>query len=79
LNKEDFANIYSQCYRQLFNYAIQLVKNIEDAEDLVQDAFLKQIQYNETKNIECDNDTMLEYLKRTILQLFITKYNKGTK
>jgi DNA-directed RNA polymerase specialized sigma24 family protein len=79
LNKEDFANIYSQCYRQLFNYAMQLVKNIEDAEDLVQDAFLKQIQYNETKNIECDNDTMLEYLKRTILQLFITKYNKGTK
>lgn len=79
MNKEDFANIYSQCYRQLFNYAIQLVKNIEDAEDLVQDAFLKQIQYNETKNIECDNDTMLEYLKRTILQLFITKYNKGTK
>jgi DNA-directed RNA polymerase specialized sigma24 family protein len=79
LNKEDFANVYSQCYRQLFNYAIQLVKNIEDAEDLVQDAFLKQIQYNETKNIECDNDTMLEYLKRTILQLFITKYNKETK
>lgn len=79
MNKDDFEIIYSQYYKQLFDYAIQLTKNIEDAEDLVQDAFLKQIQYNENKNIECSNESMVQYLRNSILQLFITKYNRETK
>ena len=59
----DLFNIYSN---DIMRYALSIVHNIEEAEDIVQDVFLKYQLYEKSFNNECNYKTWLFTITRNI-------------
>ena len=76
MNNFEIDRIYEKYFSYLVKYATALTHNAEDAEDIVQNAFLKQIEYFKNKNDEICESTFLEYLKHAIRQLCIDLQQK---
>jgi RNA polymerase sigma factor (sigma-70 family) len=72
----EIEKIYKKYFSSLVLYAIKLTGSIEDAEDVVQDAFLKQIKHFKNKDDKVCEKLFLEYLKNTIRQLCINLQKK---
>lgn len=62
MEREEWKIIYEMYQRQLFLYALSLTKNVQDAEDLVQETFIKAfLSYERTGSIKCWLVTVLKH------------------
>ena len=66
-DKELFKNIYYSYRKQMVSVAIPILKNDEDAEDVVEDVFLRIAQkyFDIIRNIENETDLRNYLLKAT--------------
>lgn len=62
-NKEAFVELYKLYYKPLCKYAFNLVKNLDVAEEMVQDVIFKIWERRETLNIP---DYLKEYLFKSV-------------
>ncbi len=81
MNKDEFNEYlktnYESLFNDLFKYCLSLVKNKDDAEDIVQDTFVKAIRYIE--NFESGNIKawLFVILKNTYLTKIMKKTNQN--
>lgn len=62
MEREEWKIIYEMYQKQLFLYALSLAKNVQDAEDLVQETFIKAfLSYQRTGSIKCWLVTVLKH------------------
>jgi len=68
--------VYNRYYKAMFNTAYRIVKDRYEAEDIMQDAFLKAFTKLDTLK---DVKTFGSWLKRIVINMSIHNYNKSTK
>lgn len=79
-DKELFANIYYSYRKQMISVAIPIVKNNDDAEDVVEDVFLRIAQKNFDVVRSIDNQTDLRnYLLKAAKNTAISKSKSKKK
>lgn len=62
-NKEIFRSVFQQCYTDLCRYAFTVLKDMDEAEDVVQSMFIKIWEKRETLNVQ---HAMRNYLYRAV-------------
>ena len=71
-----FSYIYEHSCRQLEKYALYLTGNREDAEDLLQETYLRMIEKSRTIR---ENMAFMSWARTIMYNLFITKCRKDAK
>lgn len=62
MKQEEWKIIYQMYQKPLFLYALSLTKNLQDAEDLLQETFIKAfLSYQSTGSIKCWLITVLKH------------------
>ena len=72
-NKQDFNNLFKSCYRMLCLYIVQFTKNMDDAEDIVQEVFVKLWMKRHSINI---NSSLKSYLFKATYNAYIDSARK---
>jgi RNA polymerase sigma-70 factor, ECF subfamily len=62
-NKDAFREVFHQCYADLCQYASTILKDMDEAEDVVQSMFIKIWEKRETLNVE---HTIRTYLYKAV-------------
>lgn len=75
-NQAAQLEIYNRYYKAMFNTAFRIVKDRYEAEDIMQDAFLKAFTKLNTLK---EHNTFGSWLKRIVVNMSIYHYNKSTK
>ena len=68
--------IYDRYYKAMYNTSLRIVKDTAEAEDIMQEAFLKA--FTKIKSFKGDS-TFGAWLKRIVVNLSINAYNKKVK
>lgn len=62
MEHEEWKEIYEIFYKPMLLYALSLTKNMQDAEDLIQETFIKAfLSYERTGNLKCWLITVLKH------------------
>ena len=62
MEHEEWKEIYEIFYKPMLLYALSLTKNMHDAEDLIQETFIKAfLSYERTGNLKCWLITVLKH------------------
>lgn len=72
-NKQDFNNLFESCYKMLCLYIVQFTKNMDDAEDIVQEVFVKLWIKRHSINI---NSSLKSYLFKAAYNAYIDSARK---
>lgn len=72
-----FVREITQLYRQLYNYSLKLTKNHCDAEDLVQDTYIKAIKGR--LKYDSNQGTLKSWIMTVLFHCFIDKVRKEGK
>jgi len=72
-NKQDFNILFESCYRMLCLYIVQFTKNMDDAEDIVQEVFVKLWIKRHSINI---NSSLKSYLFKATYNAYIDRSRK---
>lgn len=75
-NQRAQLEVYNRYYRAMFNTAYRIVKDKYEAEDIMQESFLKAFTKLDNLN---KTKTFGAWLKRIVINNSIYKYNKSTK
>lgn len=76
MNGNDFMKRYDEFYPAFYSFALKLTRNVDDAQDLVQEASYKAFKYRESYSL----GTNFKSWVNTILKnTFINKYHKKKK
>lgn len=73
MNAETFTKLYQENYNYLYKYALKLTKNIDDAQDLLQDTYEK-VYFSKKHSINEKN--FKYYMKAALLNQFKKFYKK---
>lgn len=68
--------IYDKYHRAMYNTSLRIVKNTAEAEDVMQEAFLKAFSKLHTFK---GNSTFGAWLKKIVVNMSINAFNKSTK
>lgn len=75
-NQEAQLELYNRFYKAMYNTAFRILKNTQEAEDIMQEAFLNAF----TKISTLENPSLFSaWLKRITVNLSITALKKGNK
>lgn len=75
-NQRAQLEVYNRYYKAMFNTANRIVKDKFEAEDIMQESFLKAFTKLDSLN---DSKTFGSWLKRIVINNSIYKYNKSSK
>jgi len=75
-NQRAQLEVYNRYYKAMFNTANRIVKDKFEAEDIMQESFLKAFTKLDSLN---EAKTFGSWLKRIVINNSIYKYNKSTK
>ncbi len=75
-NQRAQLEVYNRYYKAMFNTANRIVKDKYEAEDIMQESFLKAFTKLDSLN---DAKTFGSWLKRIVINNSIYNYNKSTK
>ncbi|MFV9550773.1 RNA polymerase sigma factor [Algibacter sp. PT7-4] len=75
-NQSAQMEIYNRYYKAMYNTSLRIVKNSFEAEDIMQDSFLKAFTKLETLK---DTSTFGPWLKRIVINNSIYHFNKNNK
>ena len=71
----DYEKLYIKFYKSLFSYAYRLTKNKDDADDIVQEAFLRIIQKQYVEESRTDGE-QYNYIQKVIKNIFLDNKKK---